>query len=150
MFRDVSRVWRQTNKIGTSVACVERYIEAQKSVPLEKIQKYFISASRMAQAYLVDGVTGDNVQEVYKALKKRQKSHRGAVELDPEPKVRRPLNKAFLQPQIPEIVPSSQDPIIINLEDLDLEDVGSDTSDSDMERDSEDSADSESDIIVEE
>ena len=149
MFRDVSRVWRQTNKIGTSVGCEERYIQAQKSVPLEKIQKYFISASRMAQAYLVDGVTGDNVQEVYKALKKRQKSHRGAVELDPEPKIRRPLNKASLQPQIPE-VPSSRDPIIINLEDLDLEDVGSDTSDSEMERDSEDSADSDSDIIVEE
>ena len=133
--------------VGTSVGYEIRYIEAQKSVPLEKIQKYFISASRMAQAYLVDGVTGDNVQEVYKALKKRQKSHRGAVELDPEPKVRRPLNKASLQPQIPEVVPSSQDPIIINLEDLDLEDVGSDTSDSEMERDSEDS---DSDIIVEE
>ena len=123
-----------------------RYIEAQKSVPLAKIQKYFISASRMAQAYLVDGATGDNVQEIYKALKKRQKVHRGAVDLDPEPKIRRPATKPFLQPQIP-AVPSSQDPIVITLEDLDLEDVGSDTSDSEMERDSEES---DSEIIVEE
>ena len=81
-----------------------RYIEAQKSVPLAKIQKYFISASRMAQAYLVDGATGDNVQEIYKALKKRQKVHRGAVDLDPEPKIRRPATKPFLQPQIPAVV----------------------------------------------
>ena len=125
-----------------------RYIEAQKSVPLAKIQKYFISASRMAQAYLVDGATGDNVQEIYKALKKRQKVHRGAVDLDPEPKIRRPATKPFLQPQIPAVVvPSSQDPIVITLEDLDLEDVGSDTSDSEMERDSEES---DSEIIVEE
>ena len=135
---------------GTSKDFMPRYIEAQKSVPIEKIRKYSISARRFAQAYLMDGVTGDNVNKVYMALKKRQKAHRGAVELDPEPKVRRPLVKPFLQPQIPVVVPSSQDPIVISIDELDLESDGFDT-DSEMEQDSEESiSDDDAEIIVEE
>ena len=99
-------------------------------------------------AYTMDGVTGDNVFKVVKALKKRQTRHRGAVELDPEVKIRRPHIKPFLEPQTPSS--SSQEPIVLSIDDLHLSEFSDDfDSDSSVSMDR-DSDDTDSEIKVEE
>ena len=99
----------------------------------------------------MEGVTGDNVFKIVKALKKKQTRHRGPTEADPEAKIRRAHVKPFLEPQPHS---SSQEPVVLSIEDLDLsefsgdDDLYDDSDESvDMERDSEDT---DSDIIVEE
>ena len=107
-YRDLSRFLKERNIIGNSKGFEKRYEDGLKSIKIEHIRKYFVSADRFAEAYHMDGTTGDNINEVCKKLKQTKKRHRGHVDYFEERKAKRPVKKNYTLPE-PETQPEQPD-----------------------------------------
>ena len=79
--RDVSKYMKENNVEGTSKGYVQRVISSYSAVSVEAVRKYFLSTLKFCKLY-TEGETGYTVNKRMQEMRKTQRCHRGAVELE--------------------------------------------------------------------